>query len=96
MPKMPGGIKRFRRLFALVDVIERWGRLEKEKIDQLVSANLGVDIQMITKALYRDLQELVEMNILEVYYLTRDGRPIEDHDPDIHKNFLCEWEKKAG
>jgi len=43
------------------------------------------------RAIYRDLDDLVNTNRLIVEYFTRDGAKIEDYNSDIHKNVISQW-----
>ena len=96
MPIQPGGVSKFDRIDALRKVLSRWGRLNKQQIDQHVSSALNCDSEEIARSLYRDLADLVAKNELTALYFTRDGAPIADYDPDVHKNMYCEWATKEG
>ena len=91
MPKQPGGITKFERIEALREVLTRWGKLNKPEIDERVSSKLGCQATDISRALYRDLEDLERLGQITTTHFTRDGRAVENYDPEIHKNTFCEW-----
>ena len=91
MPKAAAGITKDRRKRAILEVIERWGRMNIDQITQRLSALLGVNASSAKRSLYRDLEELVNEGVLIDVRFTRDGCPIKEFDPEIHKNTNCEW-----
>ncbi len=91
MPKQPGGVSRIKRVECLLDVIKRWGRLDKNEIDQKVAVSLNVSIDEIQRALYRDLSELTENGQLLMFGETSSGDIIKDIDKAEHKNFKSFW-----
>lgn len=91
MPKEPSGITKSKRLEAVRQVLRRWGRLNKQQINQYVSTHLGADADEISRALYRDLEELVANGEAVDYRFSPDGKLIDNYDPDVHKNTNAEW-----
>lgn len=91
MPKISAGISKDKRIRTLLDVLGRWGRLNKKHIDQYVSRALDIDSEVLFRNLYRDLDVLVAEGTVVQHRFTRDGQPLLDYDPDIHKNTLLEW-----
>lgn len=81
------------RIQVLLDVLERWGRLDKNaicsKVAQAIDEN--ADSESFQRAIYRDLEDLVADAKIAVEYFTRDGALIEEYDSDIHKNVACQW-----
>lgn len=76
-----------------MDVLERWGRLDKNQITSLVASQIDEEpkSEAFERAIYRDLKDLVEDQRVEVDYFTRDGALIDDYDPEVHKNVYCQW-----
>lgn len=91
MPKKSNSVTKSHRIESLRKILERWGRLNKQQIDQHVAAQLNLDENVISRTLYRDLEELVNNHEVRVYYFNRDGSTIDEFDPDVHKNTQCEW-----
>ena len=89
MPKQPGGISKFQRMEALRAVLVRWGKLNKQQIDDHVAKALGCDAPEISRALYRE--ELENLTQIKSTHFTRDGQEITDYDPAKHKNTYGEW-----
>lgn len=81
------------RIQVLLDVLERWGRLDKTSICSKVGNALDEDpvSESFQRAIYRDLEDLVTDLKISVDYFTRDGALIEDYDSSIHKNVSCQW-----
>lgn len=81
------------RIQILMDVLSRWGRLDKNQIAEHVGRVLDEDFETeaFNRAILRDLADLVKNHRVEVEYFTRDGALLEDYDPDIHKNVFCQW-----
>lgn len=81
------------RIQVLLDVLERWGRLDKNAICSKVAQSIdeNADSESFQRAIYRDLEDLVTDAKIAVEYFTRDGALIEDYDPEIHKNVSCQW-----
>lgn len=81
------------RIQVLLDVLERWGRLDKASICSKVGNSLDEDpeSESFQRAIYRDLEDLVTDAKIAVDYFTRDGALIEDYDPSVHKNVSCQW-----
>lgn len=94
MPKKNTDITKIQRFDSIRDVLRRHGRLDKKTLDQNVAATLGVNIIDISRNLYRDLNELVDLNEVNVIYYTPDGTRIDEYDSEIHKNTVCNWELK--
>lgn len=91
MPKNPSGKTKSQRVHALREVFLRWGKLDKQKIDELVAAHLGVSAQIIRKSLYRDLKELVDAGDLVVRYYAPSGEQLMEYDSEAHSNTRAEW-----
>jgi len=91
MAKNPADIPKHVRIDAVKRVFMRWRRLDKTKVDELVSAALDTSPDSLSRALYRDLGELVELGFLDCIYFTRDGIEIKDYDPEKHRNTVCQW-----
>jgi len=91
MPSSVTRISKAYRMKTLLEVMGRWGKMNKEQIDVNVAQRLDLDPKSLRQALYRDLQELVaEGDITETVYAP-DGSKIDHYDPDIHKNVRKEW-----
>ncbi|MGZ3769331.1 MAG: hypothetical protein ACXVCP_08385 [Bdellovibrio sp.] len=56
-----------------------------------LASQLDVEIESISRTIYRDLNELVDNNEIRVHYFNRDGEEISDYDSAVHKNTYCEW-----
>ncbi len=91
MPIKKAEIDKTKRLNTVLDVVKKWGALDKKSIDLHVATRLGVSTQDVSRAVYRDLDYLVNNRDLEVVNYTRDGAMIDNFDPDIHKNFQNKW-----
>lgn len=65
--------------------------MEKAQIDQRVANILSIEPEKIARALYRDLDELVNAGEVQDFRFTAGGEPIEGYDPEIHKNTTCQW-----
>ena len=91
MPKQPAGITKSKRIECLRQVMKRWGRLSKKQIDAHLAAQLGVDEKHLARALYRDLEELVNNSELLVDHYSRDGEKLEEYDPETNRNIVAEW-----
>jgi hypothetical protein len=76
-----------------MDVLSRWGRLDKNQIAEHVGRVLDEDFQAesFNRAILRDLADLVKNHRIHVEYFTRDGALLDDYDADIHKNVFCQW-----
>ncbi len=81
------------RIQVLVDVLSRWGRLDKNQIAAHVGQVLDEDheTEAFNRAILRDLEDLVHDNRIQVEFFTRDGGLIEDYDSEVHKNVRCQW-----
>ena len=91
MAKKSNSVSKSQRIIELRKILLRWGRLNKKQIDQQLSAQLNLDEEVVSRTLYRDLEELVNNHEVRAYYFTRDGQKIEEFDPEVHKNTYCEW-----
>ena len=91
MPKQPGGISKTIRVQTILDVLKKWGVLDKNEIDEKVSILLYLDKKNIERALYRDLEELVVNNKIKVINKDRLGKVVEFENCDDtgYKNFWC-------
>ena len=81
------------RIQVLLDVLERWGRLDKTAICSKVGNAIdeNYESESFQRAIYRDLEDLVTDARIAVDYFTRDGALIEDYDSDINKNVTYQW-----
>lgn len=81
------------RIQVLVDVLSRWGRLNKVQIAEHVGKVIDEDheTEAFTRAILRDLEDLVRDNRIQVEYFSRDRGLIEDYDPAVNKNVYGEW-----
>lgn len=79
------------RMEAILDVLRRAGRLNKEQITARVASSLSTTSKEISKALYRDLVLLVDEGKLAIKRFGKANEEIIDFDPDIHKSFKAEW-----
>ncbi|MCM2349713.1 MAG: hypothetical protein NDI69_06810 [Bacteriovoracaceae bacterium] len=81
------------RIQVLMDVLSRWGRLDKNQIAEHVGSVLdeNFESESFQRAIYRDLEDLVKNNRIQVEYFSRDGGVIEDYDPEVHRNVFCQW-----
>ena len=85
-------MSRLERIQVITDILNRWGKLDKSTIDQRLSAKMGVELtSALKRAIYRDLDSLVNSNRAIVEYYTRDGAIIDDYDSDVHKNVISKW-----
>lgn len=76
----------------LREILKRWGSMEKSDIDSKMANLLQVDLTAALKrALYRDLEDLVQQGELDVKYFTRDGAEITYFESSTHKNFYNIW-----
>lgn len=91
MPKKSNSITKSQRIESLRKILERWGRLNKAQVDSHLANQLNLDVESVSRTVYRDLEELVNNNEVRPHYFTRDGVLIEEFDPEIHKNTYCEW-----
>lgn len=91
MPRNPTGKTKSQRIHALREVFRRWGKLDKPRIDELVSGHLGIPVEGLRKPLYRDLQELVESGEIIVRYYSSSGSEIADFDSTVHVSSRAEW-----
>ena len=81
------------RIQVLLDILTRWGRLDKNQICLHLGNNLGEnsESESFQRAVYRDLEDLVQDSRIAVDYFGRDGVLIEDYDSTVHKNISCQW-----
>ena len=85
-------MKKSLRIQKVIEVLDRWGRQSKAEIDHKVSVSISRLLDSgLERALYRDLEDLVSQNKVQVEYYSRDGGRIENYDPAIHKNVQCKW-----
>ena len=94
MPKQPANITKAKRIQTILEVIERWGRLQKAQIDEHVAQSLGIDVNDIKKSTYLDLTDLVVDHSIIEYRYSPDGALLEEYDPVKHKNTRCEYESR--
>ncbi|MCK5884471.1 MAG: hypothetical protein KAG61_12345 [Bacteriovoracaceae bacterium] len=82
---------KFQRIQELKRVLQSSGKLNKDLINIRVSNSLGCSIDLIARAIYRDLDELVRTNVIREIVYTRDMRVIDEYDPQVHRNVIKEW-----
>lgn len=88
-------INKIQRQNTVLEIIKRWGRVNKQQLDDRVSNSLKIELtEALKRAIYRDLEELVIQGTIELLYFTRDGAIIDDFDPEMHKNYYIEWISK--
>jgi hypothetical protein len=80
----------------IIEILKRWGRLDRAQISSILSQQIGEDLDSPSgnKLILRDLNKLVENHELSVQYFTRDDSPIPDYEinPAIYKNVKCFWQ----
>lgn len=91
MPKQPADRSKFKRMQVIKDIMTSWGTIDKKTLTEKVCRAFDCDEKEISRAIYRDLEELVISGEANVTYYTRDGALIDDFDADVHKNFFCKW-----
>jgi hypothetical protein len=80
------------RIQTVLEILRRWGKLDKKALDESVSSKLAVEITpAFQRALYRDLEYLVNTNQIVVEYFTRDGALLSEYDSEQDKNVVCKW-----
>lgn len=88
-------VNKTQRQNTVLEIIKRWGRINKQQIDERVSQALKIEsTEAFKRAIYRDLEELVTTGTIELIYFTRDGAIIDNFNPDTHKNYYIEWTSK--
>lgn len=85
------GVYKDRRKRLMLELLERWGRLDIDQIVEHLGAKVEINSHTIRRTLYRDLNELVEEGLITDIRYSRDGTLLEEFDPNIHKNATCEW-----
>lgn len=90
MPKQPGGISKTLRVQTLLDVLNKHGILDKSTITEKVSLRLAIDKELIDRALYRDLDELVSQNKIHVIHKDSFGNTVDVVNNEI-QNFKSFW-----
>lgn len=90
MPKQPGGISKSDRMQAVIDLLNRAGMLEKNEITQRIASVLNVEEEKIERALYRDLNELVDSGKLQVCSKDSLGKIVHPELDEI-KNYKNFW-----
>ena len=91
MSKSPGGITKDKRKRTLLEILNRWGKLNFEQISQHIESVLSIDVTSARRTLYRDLEELVSEGLLTESRFSPDGSEITDYDQELHKNTVCHW-----
>ena len=91
MSKSPGGITKDKRKRTLLEILNRWGKLNFEQLSQHIESALGIDVTSARRTLYRDLEELVSEGILTESRFSPDGSEITAYDQELHKNTVCHW-----
>jgi hypothetical protein len=79
------------RIDAIISVLKSAGRINKEALTTRVAEILKTDKETLHKPLYRDLDKLVNENKIAVERFDKDGIPIENWDPEIHRVSRSEW-----
>jgi hypothetical protein len=90
MPKQPGGISKSDRMHAIVDLLNRAGMLEKQEINARIASHFDIEPETIDRALYRDLNELVDSGKIKVCSKDSIGRAVNPELDEI-KNFKNYW-----
>lgn len=91
MSKSPGGISKDKRKRTLLEILERWGKLNFDQLSKHMESATGIDASAAKRTLYRDLEELVNEGVLHESRFAPDGSEIEAYDSDLHKNTVCHW-----
>jgi len=91
MPKQPADRPKSKRIQVIKDIMTRWGTIDKKTLTEKLCRSFDCDEKEISRAIYRDLEELVSTGQANVTYYSRDGALIDDFNADIHKNFFCKW-----
>lgn len=85
-------MKKLERIQAIQEILSRWGKLDKNSIDQRLASKFSEELtSALKRAIYRDLEALVNQGRLNVEYYDSEGILIEDYDSKIHKNTTCKW-----
>lgn len=81
------------RVGLIIDILERWGRLDHKSICERLAnrTDEDKDSESFKRAVYRDLDSLVDQNRIAIDRFTRDMVLIEDYDSEIHKNVIAQW-----
>lgn len=90
MPKQPGGISKSDRMHAIVDLLNRAGMLEKQEISARIASHFDIEPETIDRALYRDLNELVDSGKIKVCSKDSIGRIVNPEIDEV-KNFKNYW-----
>lgn len=90
MPKQPGGISKSERMQAIIDLLNRAGLLDKSEINQRISSHFNVETETLERALYRDLNELIDSGKIRVCSKDSIGRIVNPENDEI-KNFKNYW-----
>ena len=91
MPKKINQITKLQRFEAIRNILSRRGRLDKSQIDEALSHHFDFDKDSFHRTVYRDLNELVNNNEIQVHYFSKDNNEIDNFDESIHKSYKCEW-----
>ncbi|MBK9038934.1 MAG: hypothetical protein IPL83_07215 [Bdellovibrionales bacterium] len=91
MPKQPAGISKTKRIQALIEVLDRWGSLDKGEITSRVAALLAVEPESIERAIYRDLEELVSNLRIKVFSRSAAGSIVDETELDGDKPYKNYW-----
>lgn len=81
------------RIPIIIDYLKRSGPADKDQIFSHVSQKIDEDAstESFQRAIYRDLEDLVTKTLISAQYFRRDGTPIDDYDPEVHKNVMAKW-----
>lgn len=85
MPSSPGGVSKSLRIQTIIDILNRAGSLDKNEILHRLAVSLDLDKEQLERALYRDLEELVKDNKLQVFSRDSLGRIVEDETEETKK-----------
>lgn len=93
MARNPGDIDKARRIQVLRDIISRWGSVGRKEAQELLENSLDVEKGSFSRSIYRDLEHLVNNNLLLVEYFSRDGSPLskEDVENGKVKTYVSRW-----
>lgn len=85
MPKQPGGVSKSLRVQTLVEILNRAGCLDKVELLQRLSAAVSVEKDELERALYRDLEDLVRDNKIQVFSRDSLGKIVENETEETKK-----------
>ena len=90
MPKQPGGVSKTLRVQTLIEILNRYGILDKITITEKVALRLALNKDLINRAIYRDLEDLVAQNKIFVIHKDNYGNAV-DTVTDEKMHFKSFW-----